>query len=59
MLKSSKQKGSRSSRSIKLLCYNLITAGKPRYSKIPVEAKEKVTTNSVMLFATLTDNNYN
>jgi hypothetical protein len=57
MLKSSKQKGLNRPRRIKLLCYNLITAGKLHHYT-QVDTTEKVTANSVVLFATLTDNNY-
>lgn len=58
MLKRRKQKQEGNSKRVKLLCYNLITVGRPINKDNSTDKEEKMTVKSVMLFASIKDNNF-
>jgi hypothetical protein len=58
MLKRRKQKQQVNSRRVKLLCYNVITVGRPVNGNQQTDKEEKMTVNSVMLFASIKDNSF-
>ena len=58
MLKRRKQKQQVNSRRVKLLCYNVITVGRPVKGNQHADKEEKMTVNSVMLFASIKDNSF-
>ena len=58
MLKRRKEKQQGNSKRVKLLCYNLITVGRSINKDNPTDKEEKMTVKSVMLFASIKDNNF-